>query len=128
MSSIIDRLKLIRTTLNLSQREFSKRIFISQSLYADIEIGNVEPKERYINLISTQFNVNLNWIKTGTGEMFYKPPPDQRLEYLIDLFSQLNPNFQDIVLEHLKNLLKVQKEIKDWIFVESSLRKADDGK
>ena len=110
MKGINERLKEIRTSLNLSQREFSKRIFISQSLYADIEFGNVEPKERFIRLISSQFNVNLDWIKTGNGEMFTASPPDMRLEYLIDIFNQLDIQLQDCVLDHLKGLLKIQKE------------------
>jgi len=92
--------------------EFSKRIFISQSLYADIEIGNVEPKERYINLISSQFGANLNWIKTGLGEMWNPDPPDMRLEYIIDIFKKFDPQLQDVVLSHLKNLLELQKETK----------------
>ena len=110
--SINDRLKLIRNTLKITQREFSRRIFISQSLYTDIETGKVEPKERYLNLISSQYNVNLNWIKTGKGKMFDSDPPDTRLEYLINLFNQLDKNLQDVVLDHLKCLLKVQKETK----------------
>ncbi len=109
---ITDRLKEIRATLNLSQREFSKQIYISQSLYADIELGNVELKERYIRLISSQFNVNLDWLKEGTGEMFKLSKNDARLEHLIDIFTQLNQDLQDCVLEHLKGLLKVQKEMK----------------
>ena len=110
MAGINERLKEIRTSLNLSQREFSKRIFISQSLYSDIEFGNVEPKERFIRLISSQFNVNLDWIKTGNGNMYESPPPDMRLEYLIDIFNQLDVQLQDCVLDHLKRLLKIQKD------------------
>jgi transcriptional regulator with XRE-family HTH domain len=109
---ITARLKEIRNTLQLSQREFSKQICISQSLYADIELGNVELKERYARLISSQFNVNINWLKDGDGEMFKLSPQDVRLEYLIEIFNQLDPNLQDCVLDHLKGLLKAQKEIK----------------
>ncbi|MDR2314212.1 MAG: helix-turn-helix transcriptional regulator, partial [Spirochaetaceae bacterium] len=39
MERINDRIKKIRITLGLSQREFSKRIYISQSFYGDIELG-----------------------------------------------------------------------------------------
>ena len=109
MNSINDRLKTVRMSLKLSQREFSKRIFISQTLYCDIENGNVKPKERVLRLISSQFNVNLNWIKTGKGDKFTSPPPDPKLEYLIDLFNQFSPELQDVILDHLKKLLKVQK-------------------
>ena len=109
---INERLKEIRNTLKLSQREFSKQIFISQSLYSDIELGNFELKERYIRLISSQFNINVDWLKTGKGKMLKLSKHDVKLEYLNDLFNQLDPNFQDCVLDHLKGLLKVQKDIK----------------
>ena len=115
MEGLTDRLKKIRNTLHLSQREFSKRIFISQSLYADIELGNVELKERYIQLISTQFNINIDWLKDGEGEMYKLSKQDARLEYLIDIFNQLNPNLQDCVLDHLKGMLKAQKEMKSGV-------------
>ena len=107
--TINDRLKEIRKSTNLSQREFSKRIFFSQTMYSDIENGNVPIKERLLRLISSQFNVNLDWIKTGNGEMFSSPPPDYRLESLIEVFNQFSPELQDLIFDHLKRLLKVQK-------------------
>ena len=110
MTRINDRLKIVRKSLNVSQREFSKRIFISQSLYADIEKGNIEPKERFLRLISSQYNVNLDWIKTGKGDMYSQSPPDLRLENLIDMFNQFSPELQDCVLDHLKQLLKIHKK------------------
>ena len=112
MEDLTDRLKKIRITLNLSQREFSKRMFISQSLYSDIESGKIELKERYIRLISSQFHVNIEWIKTGNGEIFSGSPSDIRFKYLKDIFGQLSPELQDCVLDHLKGLLKVQKKTK----------------
>jgi len=112
MDNLTDRLKKVRTTLKLSQREFSKRISISQSLYADIELGNVEFKERYLKLVSSQFNVNIDWLRDGEGEMFKLSEKDVRLEYLVNIFNKLSPNLQDCVLDHLKGLLKVQKEMK----------------
>jgi hypothetical protein len=87
-------------------------MFISQSLYSDIESGKVELKERYIRLISSQFHVNIEWVKTGNGEIFSHSPSDIRFEHLKDIFGQLSPELQDRVLDHLKGLLKVQKEMK----------------
>ncbi|MDR2747424.1 MAG: helix-turn-helix domain-containing protein, partial [Treponema sp.] len=39
MGGINDRLKEIRTAVGISQREFSKRIYISQSFYGELELG-----------------------------------------------------------------------------------------
>ena len=112
MTEIHGRLRMVRDSLKISQKEFAQRIFISQSLYADIEKGNIVPKERFLRLISFQYNVSLDWIKTGNGDMFTSPPPDVRLEHLINMFNQLSPELQDCVLDHLKRLLKIQNEKK----------------
>ncbi|GHU12508.1 hypothetical protein FACS1894161_0890 [Spirochaetia bacterium] len=111
MDGIKDRIKQIRTSLNVSQREFSKRIFISQSLLGDIELGNRNINDRTIQLISTQFNVNKEWILTGEGEMFTAPPPDLQLENLIDIFKQLDKPLRDYLLDQSKGLLKMQKKV-----------------
>jgi len=112
MPSINDRIREIRTGLKLSQRGFSKLIQISQSFYSDMEKGNIEIKERYLTLISSQFNVNLDWLKTGRGEKFTSPPPDIRLEHLIEIFKQFDPELQDIVLDNLRKLLAYHKKEK----------------
>lgn len=112
MTGINDRLRQIRNLLKVTQREFCDRIGISQGMYADWEMGNIEPKERYLKLISLEYKMNLDWLKTGSGEMWNSSPTDQRFEDLKDIFVQLSPELQNVVLENLRGLLKVQKEKK----------------
>jgi len=109
MKKIHERIKDVRAALKLSQKEFSGRIYISQSLYGEIELGHREVKERVIQLICSQFNVNKTWLKTGKGEMFTSPPPDQRRERLLEIFDELDELLQDYLLEQSKSLLKIQK-------------------
>ena len=110
MTTINERMKLARASLKLSQREFSKRISISQSMIADMEMGHIPVKERYLKLISSEFNVNIDWLTNGTGEMFSEPPPDLRLDRLIEIFKQFDPDLQNAVLEHCRQLLKIHKK------------------
>jgi hypothetical protein len=42
--------------------------------------------------------------------MFDTPPPDMRLEELIQIFTKLNGFFKDYILDHLRKLEKIQKE------------------
>jgi transcriptional regulator with XRE-family HTH domain len=105
-----ERLKDLRTALGLSQREFSKRIYITQSFYGDIELGKKKLNDRIIQLISTQFNVNKDWITTGTGDMFTSPPPDFRKERLIEIYNQLPEWLQDCLIEQSDLLLKKYKK------------------
>ena len=107
---IYERLKDVRAKLNISQREFAKRIFFSQSLYAEIELGRRNVNNRVIQLVSSQFNVNKDWIKTGKGEMFAAPPPDIKLEQLTEIFLDLDDMLQDYLLLQSQELLKIQKE------------------
>jgi transcriptional regulator with XRE-family HTH domain len=110
MDDINGRVKEIRATLGLSQRQFSKRIFISQSFLGDLELGKQEVSDRIAHLISSRFNVNIEWLKFGIGEMFSSEPPNIKLERLIEIFNNLDDQLQDYLLLQSDMLLKIQKE------------------
>jgi transcriptional regulator with XRE-family HTH domain len=106
--TINDRLKEARLALNLSQRAFSKGIFLkSPGYYGDIEAHRKEVNERIIELVSSIYGVNKVWLRTGNGQMFDKKV-DTRLEELTVLFNQLNPHFKGYVLTQIKQLVKLQ--------------------
>jgi transcriptional regulator with XRE-family HTH domain len=113
MKTVYERIKEIRVSLELSQREFAKQIYITQSFYGDIELGKKNINERIIQLIATQFNANKEWIKTGEGEIFSSPPPDIRRERLIEIYNQLPEWLQDCLIEQSDLLLKKYKKQKD---------------
>jgi transcriptional regulator with XRE-family HTH domain len=106
--SINDRLKEARLALNLSQRAFSKGIFLkSGGYYGDIETHRNEVNERIIELVSSIYGVNKVWLKTGKGQMFDKKI-DNQLEEMTILFNQLNTHFKGFVLTQIKQLMKLQ--------------------
>jgi hypothetical protein len=75
-------------------------------------LGKKNFNDRIIQLISTQFKVNKDWIQTGRGEMFSGPPPDIRRERLIEIYNQLPQWLQDCLIEQSNLLLeKYRKEI-----------------
>ena len=110
MAGIKDRVIKVRTALNVSQREFAKRIFISQTLLGAIELGKRNINERTIQLITTEFKVNREWLLTGRGEMFASPPPDLQLEKLLDIYKQLDKPLRNYLLDQSKGLLKIQHD------------------
>ena len=112
MEKVNDRIKQVRTVLNISQNNFSKQIFISQSSLGEIETGVRKVNDRIIQLISTQFNVNKNWLKTGEGEMFNNEKPDIRIEHLIELYNQLDKPLQKYLIEQTELLVKITSENK----------------
>lgn len=64
------RLKLLRNTLNLTQQEFADRIGCKRNTVAKYEIDSSAPSTAVVSLICREFNVNEEWIRFGTGEMF----------------------------------------------------------
>jgi transcriptional regulator with XRE-family HTH domain len=106
--SINDRLKEVRLALNLSQRAFTKGIFLkSAGYYGDIETHRNEVNERIIELVSSIYGVNKVWLRTGKGQMFDKKI-DNQLEEMTILFNQLNTHFKGYVLTQIKQLIKLQ--------------------
>jgi transcriptional regulator with XRE-family HTH domain len=110
MIIVNERIKELRLALQISQRQFAKRIFVSQALIGEIELGHKKVNNRIIHLISSQFKVNIEWLKNGEGEMFFDIPPDIRLEHIIEIFDKLDTTLKDYLLLQSKELLKIQKE------------------
>ena len=107
---ISKRVKLLRTTLDLTQPDFGRKLGVSRDVIANIEYERVEPRPVFLEHICTIFNSNLEWLLTGEGEMFNKNHIDDKsLKQAIELFSELNPKFQHYVLRQIKGLLEVQE-------------------
>jgi len=78
--AIGQRLKLIRTTLNLSQRGFARSLNISSSSICNIEAGKGLPRHDIIYNLAAKFNVNIYFLMHGTGEMFISDLVKKRIE------------------------------------------------
>ena len=105
------RIKLIRTSLHLSQKEFGERLGVSRDVISNIEYGRVKPKELLIKHICDLYCVNESFIKAGSEPMFnntssYNP----RLKEAMDIFCSLHPAFQDCALEQIRQLAKLQEK------------------
>jgi transcriptional regulator with XRE-family HTH domain len=96
----------------MSIREFSKEIYFSHGVYGQVETGNRDPNDRIIQLISSRFNVSKEWILTGKGGMFSSPPPDIRLEKILEIYNTLDGTLKDCLLEQSKILLKIYRDKK----------------
>jgi len=109
-NSIAERIKAIRAALNLSQREFAKGVFVSQSYFCDIEVDKRKISERIIHLISVIYKVNKEWLKTGKGEMFSTSMTEVKLEHLAGVFAELDELLQDYLIKQANELLEIQKK------------------
>ena len=56
------RIKLIRKTLGISQRDFGKKIGISDTAVSKLESGERNPSEQTLKSICREFNVDYFWL------------------------------------------------------------------
>ena len=109
-TSINYRIKLLRKSLNLTQQEFGKRIYVSQSLLTEIELGHRKANNRTIQLIVSEYKANRDWVLTGNGDMFSESQANIKKEQLVEIFVELDDLLQDYLLLQSKELLKIQKK------------------
>jgi transcriptional regulator with XRE-family HTH domain len=108
--TIQDRIIAVRNVLGMTQKVFSKGIFVSQSYYANVEQGSRPINDRIIALICSQYGVSKEYLLMGKGEMFSENLPDIQLNQLLEIFNQLNPLFRDYILLQVKSLFEVQNK------------------
>ena len=111
MNPVNERIKQIRSVLKISQQNFSKKIYISQSTYGEIETGVRKVNDRIIQLICSQFNINKDWLKTGNGEMFGEEKRDIGFEHLAEIYKNLDKTLQDYLIEQTELLYKLHCKI-----------------
>ena len=103
-------IKHLRKTLQLTQTEFGERLGVSRFVISHIEQAYNSPSDTLLVHIHDIYGVDLRWLTTGEGEMFETDL--SKLSEAYRLFLSLRPELQDYVLDQIKHLLQLQKEIK----------------
>lgn len=71
-----DRLRLLRKTLGLNQVDFGARIGIGGTAISKFEKGTNAISDSLVLLVCREFNVNEEWLRHGSGEMFSQHSAD----------------------------------------------------
>jgi len=85
------RLKLIRKTLGITQKEMSTGLGISDGTMSEIFNGKHKPGYEFFIRITTEFNVNIYYLLFGKGEMFLSPTT-----HFSKMVEQLSVNMDDV--------------------------------
>lgn len=83
MTSIGDRIRQLRKSLDLTQAKFGENIGSAPSMITMWETGARVPNERQIILISSFYDVSRDWLESGDGEMFEPKSEDEEVAYFI---------------------------------------------
>jgi len=103
--TVNERLALTRKTLKLTQRELAEKISVTTGFIASMEIGDRKVNPRIMKLISSIYDVSLQWLETGEGEMFYTNT-EKEIEEIISLYKRLNPFFRKFIMRQLHDLIE----------------------
>ncbi len=104
-----DRIRELRKTLELSQKEFAQKIGLKQNAISYMEKSGATVTEQNVKAICSQFSVNESWLRTGSGKMFLENEKKQR--EFFDIFDQLSPALQDYLIRTARDLLDTQTKI-----------------
>lgn len=105
--NIGDRLKRLRKELDLTQEAFASRIGSVQNTITGYESGRRNPSAPVISLICREFDVNEEWLRSGTGEMF-APESNDELEALAKKYNLSNAD--QVLIEKYVNLKSGSRE------------------
>lgn len=126
-----ERLKEIRKSLELTQREFSDALDIKQGSYSDVERGKAGISAVLLKNLIRRFRINPLWLCEGEGAMFIDKPdeiskfPQNRItrnsgiplqksadkNYLVELQEQVEQlEIQQDNLENLKSIIEFLKK------------------
>ena len=74
--SLGERIRKVRRELELTQESFCNRIGLKRNSISLVESDNRNISDQAILSICREFNVNEEWLRNGTGEMFREAPSD----------------------------------------------------
>ncbi|MCL2247614.1 MAG: helix-turn-helix domain-containing protein, partial [Lentimicrobiaceae bacterium] len=109
------RLKTARISLGISQTEIANVLGIESSFLSNVERGAKKPPKNLIELFSSRYKINANWILTGEGDMAIEDKPTKAVplikEIEVIIHKTTSQKFSEIE-ERLSALESIQKEKK----------------
>lgn len=113
-----DRIKSVRKALKMTQQEFADRIGIKRNTVGLYEIGQSGISDTVIKAICREFDVNEEWLRTGSGPMFKEVDTEARFaEWAGRVLSGTDESFQKRFVTMMMSLTDDQ-----WKLLEEKAR------
>lgn len=104
MSSINERFREIRESLNQSQEDFAKRASRTRSEIKNIEYGKTTPKPEVVQAICSAWGVDRVWLETGAGDPFRPMDRDEQIAAVLSRAITHNDTAKDRLIRALSRL------------------------
>lgn len=95
-----ERVKEIRKELGLTLDKFGEKVGVTKQTISRIENGVNKLTVQMQKAICREYNVNVNYLVDGTGEMFIEPKDDVA-DLVSNLVDEENP-FYDLILDIMR--------------------------
>ncbi len=111
-----ERIKELRKKLGLTLEKFGDRVGVTKVAISNIEKGNRNVTEQMFKSVCREFNVNEEWLRNGSGDMFNEPSYFNLDEFLAEkgaseLEVELTKAYFSIDPEIRHSMLKTFKEL-----------------
>lgn len=97
-----EKIKLIRSALQKSQRELARDLGVTQPTLSNIEHGKMNASLVVLRKLHEKYKLNLDWFHNERGEMFREP---------VNNFSMLKGSNKDEIIRLLKEQNFLQKKL-----------------
>ena len=110
-----ERIKEVRKSLGLTLEKFGKSLGVTKVAISNIENGNRGVTEQMFLSVCRVYNVNEDWLRNGTGEMFNKPSDEvgYYAEFLLEQ-DNMDSCLRSLIIDMIKayvGLDDISKEI-----------------
>ena len=114
-----DRIKELRKELGLSGEKFGERIGVKKAAISKIESGVVGLSDSNILAICREFNVNEDWLRYGTGEMFKDMTLDEEIiSFIGDIQWDASNTFKKRFISAISKLNEEEWNVLEKIIVD----------
>lgn len=115
------RLKAVRLSLEMTQKEFGEELGVRQNTIAVIESGKRNTSDQLILSVCRDFNINEEWLRTGQGEMYSEGYYSERfLHYIDEILSDTPTAFRHRFITALCHLTSKQWDALEAIVLKLS--------
>ena len=122
---IHERIRFLRKEkLQITQEALGEPLGLTRANIANIEAGRIAVTERVLISICDKFNVNEEWLRNGTGDMFIEMNRQQKLANMTAmLFKEEETSFKNRLFNALSELDDSEWELLEKIALKTINKK-----
>lgn len=110
-----ERVKLVRKELRLTLDKFGERIGLKKSSLSQVENNINSLSDQACKSICREFNVNEEWLRYGTGEMFEEMLPEDEYAAAAAEVAKDDPMMQQFLITYIKQSEAGREAIRKFV-------------